>query len=247
MAKKESFYNLVDKCIEMESEKSLAGNTQEMFRRLLTDYFFQIESGESKKIENIFKNMEFPDFLKETPSIMDLDIKKLGSFIQGEMIKDSLSGKVFSSSEYLKSFQPHHAPVFGKLPGEVQREILEDIKIRNAIILEAFEKMKADRAADKSRKVITLVALIIKNVHLRTGCPLNDMGSGAEKLIRDTFLNCDETYNGSQRQQADLIDDKKIKQVIKSFFVVKKFQDISEMADLFRTELERYRKRAVKA
>jgi hypothetical protein len=247
MGRKESFFNLIDFCIDLETEGSLAGNTPEVFRRLLTDYFYQVENSESKKMEGLFKNMKMPDFLQGMGSILDIDMGKLEAFIQGEMIKDSLSGKIFTSTEYLKSFHPHHAPLFGKLPTEVQGELLETIKVKNRVILEAFEKMKTDRASDKTRKIITLIALVIKNVHLKSGAPLNSAARGSEEIIREIFQECDEKYRGQQRQHADLVDDKKVKQLIKEFFVVKKFQDITDMAELFKSELERYRKRALRA
>ncbi|TAL37395.1 MAG: hypothetical protein EPN93_05855 [Spirochaetes bacterium] len=247
MGKKESFYNLIDYCIEIEGQEALSGNGAEMFRKLLIECFFQKEITESRKIENMFKNMKMPAFLQDAGSILEIDIETLSAYIQGEMLKDSLSGGIYTSSEYLKIFYPHHAPSFGKLPSEVQQEILNAIKSKNKTILEAFEKLKSDSAADKSRKVLTLIALVIKNVHLKTGFPLKDLGRKSEDTIRGIFGNCDEVYRGQQRQQADLDDDKKVKQLIKEFFVVKKFQDIADMAELFKAEFERYRKRALRA
>jgi hypothetical protein len=66
-----------------------------------------------------------------------------------------------------------------------------------------------------------------------------------EEIIRSTFHNTDEIFTASQKQMADLQDDTKIKQIIKSFFMIKQFKDITDIADLFKEELERYRKRTI--
>jgi len=46
---------------------------------------------------------------------------------------------------------------------------------------------------------------------------------------------------------ADLLDDTKIKQMVKTMFMVKQFKDITGIAEIFKEELERYRKRTVLA
>ena len=54
-------------------------------------------------------------------------------------------------------------------------------------------------------------------------------------------------FTASQKQIADLQDDTKIKQMVKTFFMVKQFKDITDIAEMFKEELERYRKRTIGA
>ncbi len=149
------------------------------------------------------------------------------------------------SQQYLKAFYPHHAPSFNKLPEDVRFELLDLIKERNESILKAFEKMLVDREADKKRKILTLIALILKNIHLKTGSPFNKLSRPAEDIIRDIFSHTDEVFSATQKQITEIKDDTKIKQIVKTFFMVKQFKDITEISAMFKDELERYRKRTI--
>jgi hypothetical protein len=246
MARKETYNNLIDICIQMEENPDLAGNAREMFRHLLSEYFFKSDVYDSKKVAFLIENMSLPDFLGEHRSLIEVDMDRLRAFIDGDTINDSLSGRIMITADYLKAFYPHHPPAFNKLPPDVREELLQRVKDRNRLISEAFEKIMTDREADRSRKVITLIALIVKNIHRKTGLPLNPPSSPAEAVIRGVFKNCDEVFNARQRQLAELGDDTKIKELIKTFFTVKKFQDLAGITKLFKTELDRYRKRALR-
>ncbi len=124
---------------------------------------------------------------------------------------------------------------------------MDAIKDKNETIITAFEKMMSDRDADRKRKVLTLIALIIKNIHYRSGIPLNKLPKNVEEIIRETFLDTDKIFTASQKQMADLLDNTKIKQLVKTFFMVKQFKDITGIAEMFIAELERYRKRTIAA
>ena len=108
-----------------------------------------------------------------------------------------------------------------------------------------MKKCWCDREADKKRKILTLVALILKNIHLKTGSPFNKLPKKAEDIIRGIFSHTDEVFSASQKQIADIQDDTKIKQIVKTFFMVKQFKDITEIAAMFKEELDRYRKRTI--
>lgn len=246
MTRKESYNNLIDVCIAFYENPELVGNTSEMFRKLLTEYFFKAEVQLSKGMEGFFKNFSIPVFIKSASALIDLPLEELEVYVSGSTINDSLAGSIYLSPEYLKATHPHHVPSFNKLPSDVQVEIINAIKEKNQAILESFQKMKRDREADKGRKIITLIALILKNIHVRTGVPFNRMDKSSEEIIRSTFENSDEVFKSSQRQYARLSDESSIKRLIKTFFVVKKFQDITEITEMFKTELNRYRKRAIK-
>ena len=151
------------------------------------------------------------------------------------------------SPAYLKAFYSSHPPSFSKLPEDVQFELIEKVKKKNDKLIEAFQKMMKDREADKKRKIITLIALIIRNIHLKSGRPLNKLQKSAEELISSIFLNTDEVFVASQKQLSDLNDDSKVKELIKSFFKVMQFKEITEIADIYKVELDRYRKRGLKA
>lgn len=247
MEKRRSFLNLIDVCIELDENADVTGNCQAIFRKILTDYFFGDETSDSRKMDLLFKDLELPDFLSESTSLIHADMGKLVAFIGGESIKTSLAGKVYLSTEYLKSFYQNHVPNFNKMPPDIQEEILQKIKAKNAQILDSFEKMKTDREADRSRKVLTLVALILKNIQLKSGIPMSRLAQPAETIIRSIFSSCDEVFRAQQKQLVELNDDKKIKDLAKAFFVVKTYQEISEIASAFKNELLRYKKRALRA
>jgi hypothetical protein len=54
-------------------------------------------------------------------------------------------------------------------------------------------------------------------------------------------------FRGQKKQLVDLSDDMKIKDLIKLFFTAKTFQDITGLAAIFKEEIERFRKRALRA
>lgn len=246
MEHRETYNNLIDVCLALDEDKEVAGKTGEIFRKILMEYFFKNEVYESKKMETFFRGMEMPAFLNESITLVDVDIQKLAAFIEGGSFKDSLCGKIMLSSEFLKSFYPHHSPSFNKIPGDVQEEIVRNIKDKNALILAAFRKMKSDREADRNRKVLTLVALVLKNIHLKTGLPFNKLDRPSEEIIRSFFSSADDAFKAQRRQMSELNDDKKIKDLIKVFFVVKKFQDLTDIAVIFHNEMDRYKKRALR-
>jgi len=149
MERRESYNNLLDFCLALDEDKELAGKAPEIFRKILTDYFFQHEVYESKKMENFFRAMEMPKFLSEGISLVDVDIDRLLSYIEGETFKDSLCGRIMLSTEYLKSFYPHHSPSFNKMPSDVQQEIVDAIKEKNSRIAGAFQKMKSIQTVER--------------------------------------------------------------------------------------------------
>lgn len=248
MAKKdESFNNLIDEYLKMVEDPSHPASVSEQFIRLLGDYFFGKEKNENRSVELLVSNIEPPKFLASSKNIFDIDIEGLKNYVRGTSSNDSLAGRILLSPQYLKTFYPHHAPSFNKLPEDVRFEVMDAIKEKNDTIITAFEKMMKDRNSDRNRKVLTLVALIIKNIHHRTGIPFNKLQKNVEEIIRETFHNIDEPFTASQKQMADLQDDTKIKQMVKTFFQVKQFKDITDIAEMFKDELDRFRKRTIMA
>ncbi len=244
--KGESYNNLIDICIEFELDPNLGGNSGDMFKKLLADYFFKNECAVSKQMEQFFENFEAPDFLNEMNNLLDIEISKLAEYVNGETINDSLAGKIMLSKVYLKNFYPGQNPSFGALPEDIKFELVDKIKEKNSTIIAAFEKMKKDREADKNRKIITLISLIIKNLYIKTGRPLNKLHEPAEKIIREIFPNADEKFLANQKQLADINDDTKIKELIKTFFMIKQYKDIEEIGELYKKELDRYKRRALR-
>jgi hypothetical protein len=217
-----------------------------MFRHLLTNYFFKQEVSQGKSIELIFNNLPLPDFLKKKKSLLEVTSEEIRDYVEGTVINDSLGGKVLLSAPYLKVFYPHHMPSFNKLPEDVRFELLDKIKEKNSNIIAAYNKMNLDKEADRKRKILTLVAIILKNVCRKSGRPVANIESSVEESIRKIFRNTDEVFNGSQRQYAELSDDTKIKDFIKTFFVVRQFKEINELAGIYKDELSRFRKRGLK-
>ena len=245
--KEKTYNNLIDYCISLEEDNSIGGDVTEMFRKLLMDYFFEPEVEESKSLAVFFENWEAPSFMKDAAHIFAIDDEQLQSFIMGETINDSLCGTVMLSKQYLKSFFPQHPPAFAQMPDEVKTELVSQIKEKNQVIIDAFEKMSQDREADKNRKMIALAALVLKNIHRRTGRPVNKMDTSVEELLRSQLPDADDVFVGRQAQLSVLNDDSMVKELIKSFFKIRQYADINEMAVLFKQEVERFRKRAIKA
>ncbi len=241
------FNNLIDAYLKMREDPELARGVREQFLWILGEYFFKQEKESNRNFELFINNIELPAFLDGAASLFDINLEELASFVRGTTVNDSLAGKIMLSQHYLKAFYPHHAPSFNKLPEDVRFELLDLIKERNENILNAYEKMLVDREADKKRKILTLIALILKNIHLKTGSPFNRLPKPAEDIIRGIFSHTEEVFSASQKQIAEIQDDTKIKQIVKTFFMVKQFKDIIEISALFKEELDRYRKRTISA
>lgn len=239
------FNNLIDAYLKMSEDPELGKGVREQFLWILGEYFFKQEKESNRNFELFINNIELPAFLDGLASLFEINLDDLASFVRGTTVHDSLGGKIMLSQQYLKAFYPHHAPSFNKLPEDVRFELLDLIKERNESILKAFEKMLVDREADKKRKILTLIALILKNIHLKTGSPFNKLSRPAEDIIRDIFSHTDEVFSATQKQITEIQDDTKIKQIVKTFFMVKQFKDITEISAMFKDELERYRKRTI--
>ncbi|MCP4134188.1 MAG: hypothetical protein GY754_24660 [bacterium] len=245
--KGESFNNLIDVCICFEENPELAGHSNEMFKQLLTDYFFKESSRENKRLEMFFDDLSLPPFIEGKSSLFDIDTNELATFVNGQGVNDSLAGTFMLSKAYLKTFFSNHPTSFKQLPDDVKYDLIDQIKDKNENIISAFEKMNLDKEADKKRKIITLLALILKNLQRKSGRPIRKLEKPAKDIIRSIFNNTDEIFSGSQIQMSDLSDDTHVKELIKSFFIIRQFKEITEMAERFKTELERYRKRGLKA
>ena len=245
--KKISYNNLIDFCLSMEESPGLSGNAAEMFRKTLSDYFFKYETRESKNFNALLNEFELPRFLDNKQSLLDIDLSELEQSVNGETINDSLSGKLMLSTQFLKAFYSHHSPSFTKLPEDVKFEVIDKVKEKNKTIVDAFNKLVIDKEKDRNRKVITLVALILKNVHRKTGRPLKTLNEKADDIIKSLFNNIDDVFTADERQVSDLRDDSKIKDLIKKFFIIKHYDDIKELSGTYKSELERYIKRGAKA
>ncbi len=239
--------NLIDLSLSMEADPAMQGRADLMFTRILLDYFFHHEVNQSRSIEQLVRDMILPDFIREAPSLIDIDREKFSAFVQGETLNDSLAGRIMLSGTYLKIFFPHHPPLFNKLSESEKQELVNSIKSRNDCILQSFAKMISDMEADKKRNVLSLVALVLMNTHKRTGKNLRDLPGSAEDIIRKYFREPDEIFRGTRSQMADLMSEGLVRDLIKNFFVVRQFSDMAEIADIFGKEIERYRKRAAKS
>ena len=241
------FQDLIDYFIEMEESSGLAGNTPEQFRMVLINYIFKEETYESKSFTAFLEKFEMPAFLAGSSSLLDVDIEELRTWIEDETINSSLCGKLFLSTPFLKSFYPHQPPSFNQLSPDVRAEVLNRIKDTNRDIVEAFEKLKADMEADRKRTVMAIIAFIIKNVHKATEFPLNRLEKKAQDVIREIYPSADDIYSATARQNAELGDEGRMKDLIKAFFAIRKFQHISEISEHCRGEFERYKKRTLRA
>ncbi len=239
--------DLIDYCVTAEEDPENGSSVTEMFRSILAGYFFKDETADSKSFTFFLEKFEFPDFLKKYSSIYDVDIDELRNYVDNETINGSLCGKIFLSTAYLKAFYPHQPPSFNQLSPDVRAEVLNKIKEMNRAIIAAFEKLKADFEADKNRKVLTVVAFIIKNIHRATEFPLKRLEKKAQDVIREIFPSSDTNYSANGRQNGELGDEGRVRDLIKAFFAIRKFQDIAELNALYRKELEHYKKRTLRA
>jgi hypothetical protein len=242
-----SYNNLIDECLKLEGDTAVSGKGKDLLLWIIGEYFFKDEKSASKNIELVINNLPPPPFHSQGNTIFNISMDELRSYILNGSFNESLAGKIMLSPPYLKSFYPNHPPAYAKLPEDVRFELMDAIKAKNEAILSAFEKMLIDRNADKQRKILTLVALILKNIHLRSEAPLKKLERPAEETIRSIFNNTEEIFAASQKQVADLSDDVKIRQLTKAFFMIKQFKDIAGIAAMFKEELERFRKRTISA
>ena len=245
--KPDTFNNLIDICIDYENDLQKSRDATEIFKYLLHEYFFRKVTAETKALQKTIDNVKVPVAISNASSIVKIDLDKLREELTTGVITDTLCGKIILSEAYLKHFYPNYPPVFGKMPEEEKFELMEKVKSKNLSILQAFEKIEHDIMADKNRKVITLIALIIKNVHLRSGRPLAKLDKPANEIIASIFREVDQIYVASGRQNANLLDDANIRELLKKFFTIYQFSDFTELGIQYKNELERFRKRALKA
>jgi hypothetical protein len=247
MAKQnETYNNLIDFCIEQEKNPEAAGDNTVIFRFILTDYFFKFECGESRKVEALLNEITIPPVIKSSPSIFEIDLEKLREQIEGEMVNESLCGKIMLSPAYLKSFFPNHPPSYAKLPNDIKFELMDIIKEKNLLIFEAFEKMERDIEAVRKRTTLSLIALTLKNIHKKNGRPFAALQRSADEIISDIFIKTGDIFKGTKIQVSDARDDSKIKELIKQFFQVRQFKEITQLSDLYKHEIDRFIKRAQK-
>lgn len=239
----ETFNNLIDIVISFDEDPDIAGSAATMLKMILINYFFHTFTDESKNLQQVIKNLKLEGPVTEKSSLLEITTPDLQPLLAGESINDSLCGRIMLSPAYLKVAYPHHNPSFNKLPSEDKGELINAIKEKNDAIMKAFEKMQRDIDAARNRKVLTLIALILKNIHMKTGLRLVKHDQNAESIIRGIFSNCDAGFSASQGQLADLNDESKIKDTIKAFFIIKKYSEIKEISELFKNELKRFTKR----
>jgi hypothetical protein len=111
--------------------------------------------------------------------------------------------------------------------------------------VESFQKFHQDVEADRKRTVLTLVALIIKNIHQRTGRKLGKPKEPVKDIISRLYPSSSEIFSAAPGQMAQLKDDSSMKEMIKNFFPVKQFAEITDIATIFKDELSRYERRAL--
>jgi hypothetical protein len=239
-----TYKNLLDILIQYESDPDLSGKTDDQFRKLLTDYFFARES-EEKTMLNVFKNFEIPPFLKNYQSLREIPTEEWNNYIENEIPNQSFSGKIMMSKGYLKTFYSNHQPEFSKIPSDIQLEILDKVNAKNESILNAFMKVQNDIEADKKRTVFILTVLILNNIRIRQGIQFNKVNEPVDALIKSKLLKPDMIFDGTPQSMVDFNDDTKVKLFIKTFFPVKQHKDMVIYSGLFKTEVERFKKRAV--
>jgi hypothetical protein len=236
-----TYRNLIDILLSPPEE---GVTTEEMFRFILKEYFFNFESRENRSIDAFLEKFGVPPSIAGAPSLMEVDLQALESDIEGESINTSLAGKIFLSEPFLKFLFPNSSPSFSKLQEDDKFEVIGKIKQTNEELLAAFSKIQEDLEAARNRTILTTVALAIKNIHLKTGKPLNTLSEPMKDLISRTFNRTEETFTGETPQVSTLKDDSNVKQIIKTVFPVRQFSEISELSELFKSEIDRYAIRA---
>lgn len=239
--------NLIDVAIEYENDPSMKGHGDLMFLKLLREHVFTDDNGQPRVMDNLVEEIIPPDFIKNAPSLMEIDREKLESFVNGETLTDSLAGRIMLSRTYLKLFYPHHPPSFNSLPEDLKQKVVSEIRERNECILGSFRKMVSDVEADKKRTVLSLVALALMNAHRRSGRDLKSLEGHAQDIIRGIIPAPEEIFRSTRPQMMNLLDEGRIRDLIKNFFVVRQFSDMTEITEIYRKEIERFRKRAERA
>jgi len=240
----ESFNNLLDLIIDQESKLKTSKNASEVFRFLMINAFFKKEFFENKSFAFFLEKLEPPSEFNSLASLRDIDMELLHSVINRDSTDKSFAGSIMLSKAYMKNFHPNHPSEIIKVPVDIRLEMRENVLKKNRAIITGFEKMKKDMEADKKRKIITLVALSMKNVKMRTGCPIKNIDGSVDDVIKEHFLNHDEIFTASEKQMTILSDQTVVRNLLKLFFVVKSFNDLKNLNDLFAKEIERFRKRA---
>jgi hypothetical protein len=185
-----------------------------------------------------------PPEIASLSSLKEINIATLRSIINGESVDKSFAGAIMFSKTYMKNFHPNHPNDFAKVPHEIRLEMRNTAISKNKAIISGFEKMRTDLDADKKRKVITLVALSLKNIQRRTGRPIKNIDESIGDIIKEHFNNHDEIFTGNTKQMVILKDDSLARDLLKQLFIIKSFPELKTVSDLFQNEIERFRKRA---
>lgn len=236
-----TYLNLIDRMIVLENKGKVKGD--EVFRKLLTEYFFKDECAE-KKVLNSVKGIELPGFFTSTKSLIDMDMGQFLPWVKGSGVMESLAGKVLFSKPFLQAFYRNHPPEITKMPSEIQDELIEKVKQKNQMIISAFKKMKEDHEADRQRTMLILAALVLKNIKMRDGMNFSEIARPASDIISKIFRDADKVFKGTKSQCSELTDDKHIKALVKEFCIIRKNSELSELADKIKKEFERYMRRA---
>lgn len=240
-AQKESFYNLIDLLVNIRDDEELQ-NGEEQFRYLLSHYFFHEIAEENKSLEKLFSSVEIPSEITGA-DMLTIDPMAVEQSLEGESMNDSLVGRIMLSPAYLKVRYPNHTPSFQQLPEDEKFELMDEMRQKKELIIEAFNKVSADREADTKRTMLTLMALILKNIHQKTGHPFAPLKKPIKELILDHFPECDKPFDASDKQMGCLKDSSSIKDILKKIFIIKQFNEITSLYEVFERELQRYVKR----
>ncbi len=227
-----TYHNLIDAIIDIEEDPD-SRDPARGFPRLLCEYFFAEETSENKAIAGYIYQLPVPEVIKQK-GLLKLTPEDIRPLVEGENLNDTLCARIMLQPAYLKYAFPHHSPAFSKMPPDIKGEIIKLIKERNQMVLNAFQKMQQDIQATKERTIKTLIALILKNVHLKTGMPFAKISEPVGQLIEKNFNFCNETFIASNKQIHEINDDAKIKNLLKSLFVVKRFDELTELAKVFK-------------
>lgn len=238
-----TFLNLLDQIIEFEENSELKNNCELQFKELLKKFYFVEEAQNSKSLTLFLGNLELPEQISKAKNLISIDITVLNEVLNGTTTNDSFCGKIMLSKEYLKNVYPQHTPTFKNLPSDVQAELFQKIKERNLMIFDSFEKMKSDINADKERKIITLIALVLKNIHYKSGFQLKELSGTASDVITKCFPHSQDIFDGSDNQVREIKNDGSIKDLLKIFFLIKKFNEITDLTEQYKKEVDRFIKR----
>jgi len=126
--KPDTFNNLIDICIAYEEDPKKSGNTVEIFKSLLREYFFRKEMAETKVVQKIIDHVKLPDSVLRASSIFEIDLDKLNEELITNTLTETLCGKIILSEDYLKYFYHNYPPSFDKIPMEEKTELIIKIK-----------------------------------------------------------------------------------------------------------------------